>query len=162
MIDFKGVDSNFIREYCQDNLNTKDQIERIVNVATMFKEFNFDMLKALVEEMNRYNETPQQALSMLNAKPEFDGDTRYEVKIVHEGKEVDYGGDYRGNPLSPDGIEIGFDPDPENDELEYIHKVFTASTLVTVKNGEFVFEDKGTRIKLTRKVEKQHNYWDAF
>ncbi len=35
-------------------------------------EFNFDMLKALVEEMNRYNETPTDALAMLNAKPEFD------------------------------------------------------------------------------------------
>jgi hypothetical protein len=162
MLDFKGVDGNFIREYCQDNLNAKEHIERIVNMATMFREFNFDMLKALVEEMNRYNETPQQALSMLNAKPEFDGDTKYEVKIVHNGQEIEYNSEYRGNPLSPDGVEIGFDPEPDNDEGEYIHKVFTASTLVTVKNGQFVFEDKGTRIMLTRKEEKLPRYWDAF
>lgn len=162
MLDFKGVDSAFIREYCQDNLSAKEHIERIVNMSTMFREFNFDMLKALVEEMNRYGETPQQALAMLNAKPEFDGETKYDVKIVHEGKEIEYRGDYRGNPLSPDGVEIGFDPDPEDDDLDYVHKVFTASTLVTVKNGEFVFEDKGTRIMLTRKVEKQPNYWAAF
>ena len=161
MLDFKGVDASFIREYCQDNLNSKEHIERIVNMSTMFKEFNFDMLKALVEEMNRYNETPQQALSMLNAKPEFDGETRYEVKLIHEGKEIEYG-DFRGNPLSPDGVEIGFDPDPDNDDAEYIHKVFNANTLVTVKNGQFVFEDKGTRIMLTRKIERQANYWDAF
>jgi hypothetical protein len=127
----------------------------------MFKEFNFDMLKALCEEMNRFNETPQQALAMLNAKPEFDGDTKYEVKIIHDGKEISYSGDYRGNPLSPDGVEIGFDPDPESDD-DFIHKVFTASTLVTVKNGQFVFEDKGTRVMLTRKLEKPTNYWYAF
>ena len=139
----------------------RSHIERIVNVATMFKEFNFDMLKALCEEMNRFNETPQQALAMLNAKPEFDGDTKYEVKLVHQGKEIEYG-DFRGNPLSPDGIEIGFDPDPDDDEADYIHKVFTASTLITVKNGQFVFEDKGTRIVLSRKEEKQPRYWDAF
>jgi hypothetical protein len=161
MLDFKGVDGNFIREYCADNLNAKGHIERIVNVSTMFKEFNFDMLKALCEEMNRFNETPQQALAMLNAKPEFDGDTKYEVKIIHDGKEISYSGDYRGNPLSPDGVEIGFDPDPESDD-DFIHKVFTASTLVTVKNGQFVFEDKGTRVMLTRKLEKPTNYWDAF
>jgi adenylylsulfate kinase-like enzyme len=161
MLDFKGVDGNFIREYCADNLNAKNHIERIVNVSTMFKEFNFDMLKALCEEMNRFNETPQQALAMLNAKPEFDGDTKYEVKIIHDGKEVSYSGDYRGNPLSPDGVEIGFDPDPESDD-DFIHKVFTASTLVTVKNGQFVFEDKGTRVMLTRKIETPTNYWDAF
>lgn len=162
MLDFKGVDANFIREYCQDNLNAKEQIDRIVNISTMFREFNFDMLKALVEEMNRYGETPQQALAMLNAKPEFDGETKYEVKIVHEGREIDYGGEYRGNPLSPDGVEIGFDPAPDDDDADYIHKIFTASTLVTVKNGQFVFEDKGTRIMLTRKEERKPNYWDAF
>jgi hypothetical protein len=162
MLDFKGVDAGFIREYCQDNLDAKDHIERIVNISTMFREFNFDMLKALVEEMNRYGETPQQALSMLNAKPEFDGETKYEVTIVHQGKDIDYKGDYRGNPLSPEGVEIGFDPDPLDSEADYIHKVFTASTLVTVKNGQFVFEDKGTRIMLTRKEERKVNYWDAF
>ena len=162
MLDFKGVDAGFIREYCNDNLNAKDQIERIVNISTMFREFNFDMLKALCEEMNRYNETPQQALAMLNAKPEFDGETKYEVTIVHEGKEIEYNNDYRGNPLSPDGVEIMFDTDPEDDDAAYIHKVFTASTLVTVKNGQFVFEDKGTRIMLTRKEERKVNYWDAF
>ena len=162
MLDFKGVNGEFIREYCTDNLKAKEHIERIVNVSAMFKEFNFDMLKALVEEMNRYGETPQQALAMLNAKPEFDGDTMYEVKIVHNGKDIEYDSNFRGNPLSPDGVEIGFDPDPENDEDDYVHKTFTASTLVTVKNGEFVFEDKGTMIKLTRKVEKQPNYWNAF
>jgi hypothetical protein len=161
LIDFKGVDSNFIREYCQDNLNAKDQIERIVNVSTMFKEFNFDMLKALCEEMNRYGETPQQALSMLNAKPEFDGETSYEVKIIHEGKEYP-NQVYRGNPLSPEGVEIGFDPDPSNDDGDFLYKVFTANTLVTVKNGQFVFEDKGTRIVMSRKVEQQPRYWDAF
>ena len=162
MLDFKGVDAAFIREYCQDNLNAKEHIERIVNISTMFKEFNFDMLKALVEEMNRYGETPQQALAMLNAKPEFEGDTKYEVKIVHNGQEIDYNSEFRGNPLSPDGVEIGFDPEPDNEDADYIHKVFTASTLVTVKNGQFVFEDKGTRIMLTRVVERKVNYWDAF
>lgn len=161
LIDFKGVDASFIREYCQDNLNAKEHIERIVNVSSMFKEFNFDMLKALVEEMNRFGDTPQQALAMLNAKPEFDGDTKYEVKIFHEGKEFPQQ-EYRGNPLSPEGIEIGFDPEPENDAADYLYKVFNASTLVTVKNGEFVFEDKGTRIVMSRKVEQQYRYWDAF
>lgn len=161
LIDFKGVDAPFIREYCQDNLEAKDQIERIVNVSTMFKEFNFDMLKALVEEMNRYGETPQQALAMLNAKPEFDGETKYEVKIVHEGKELEKQ-EYRGNPLSPEGVEIGFDPDPSNEDADFIYRVFNASTLVTVKNGQFIFEDKGTRIMMSRKVEHQPRYWDAF
>lgn len=162
MIDFKGVDASFIREFCNDNLKAKEHVERIVTVSSMFREFNFDMLKALVEEMNRFNETPQQALSMLNAKPEFDSNCKYEVKIVHEGREIKYEGTYSGNPLNPNGVEIGFDCDPDDDDSDYIEKVFTADTLVTVKNGEFVFEDRGTKVKLIRKTERKFNYWDAF
>ncbi len=162
MIDFKGVDAKFIREYCNDNLEAKDQIERIVSISTLFSEFNFDMLKALVEEMNRYGESPVEALKMLNAKPEFDGASTYEIKVTHDGKEIDYEEIFRGNPLNADGVNVGFDPDPENVDCDYIHRTFTANTLVTVKDGNFIFEDKGTRVVLTRKVEKQPQYWDAF
>lgn len=162
MIDFKGVDATFIREYCNDNLEAKDQIERIVSISTLFTEFNFDMLKALVEEMNRYGESPVEALKMLNAKPEFDGGSTYEIKVVHDGKDVEYNDTYRGNPLAADGVNVGFEVDPEDDLSEYIHKTFTANTLVTVKDGNFIFEDKDTRVTLTRKVEKQPRYWDAF
>lgn len=162
MLDFKGVSAEFIREYCNDNLEAKQFIEKIVSISTLFSEFNFDMLKALVEEMNRYGETPTDALAMLNAKPEFDGGSTYEIKVVHNGKEIDYQDTYRGNPLSADGVQVGFDTDPEDDNSDYIHKTFTANTLVTVKDGHFIFEDKGTRVTLTRKVEKQPRYWDAF
>jgi len=72
LLDFKGLDVNFIREYCEDNLNNKQYIEQICSLTSLFGEFNFDMLKALVEEMNRYDETPTEALEMLNAKPEYD------------------------------------------------------------------------------------------
>jgi hypothetical protein len=120
------------------------------------------MLKALVEEMNRYNESPVEALKMLNAKPEFDGASTYDIKVVHNNKEIDYQDTFRGNPLNADGVNVGFDPDPENADDDYVHKTFTANTLVTVKDGHFIFEDKGTRVTLTRKVEKQPRYWDAF
>lgn len=161
MLEFKGLDAQFIREYCEDTLKAKEHIDRIVNMRTLFNEFNFDMLKGLVEEMNRYNESPQEALAMLNAKPEFAGASKYDVKIVYQGKQIKYDSDYRGNPLSPDGVEIGFDPDPDGDD-DYVYKVFTANTLVTVKQGQFVFEDKDTTIMLTRKEERQPHWWDAF
>ena len=74
MLDFKGLTGEFIREYCYDNLTDKSlkTIDSVVTVGSLFTEFNFDMLKALVEEMNRYGETAQEAMQMLNAKPEFD------------------------------------------------------------------------------------------
>lgn len=69
MIEYKGLDADFIREYCEDNLKNKAHITQVCRLTLPFNSFNFDMLKALVEEMNRYDETPNQAMEMLNAKP---------------------------------------------------------------------------------------------
>ena len=166
MLDFKGLDAEFIREYCEDNLEAKQYIDKIVTLAGLFGEFNFDMLKALVEEMNRYGETPQEALRMLNIKPEFDSGTRYDVKVTYNGRDVTEDSSMKqfdGNPLRRDGIEFGFDTDPDDDAAEYKHVVFTADTLVKVdaKTGMFVFEDKGVRMTLTKAPVKYFNY-DAF
>jgi hypothetical protein len=68
MIDFAGLSIDFIREYCQDNLLNKTYIDRVCNLTSLFGEFNFDMLKSLVEEMNRYDEDPQAAMDMLTSK----------------------------------------------------------------------------------------------
>lgn len=166
MLDFKGLDADFIREYCQDNLENKGHIEKIVNIASLFAEFNFDMLKALIEEMNRYDETPQESLKMLNAKPEFDGGSKYNVEIVRNGEVVK--GDvnpsvFDGNPLQPKGVEVSFDPDPDGDtDWEYLH--FNANALVSVDAvaGKFEFEDKGTRLILTKVKSKSYDYFSAF
>jgi len=165
MIDFKGLDSGFITEYCEENLEAKEHTSTIVSIASLFSQFNFDMLKALVEEMNRYGDTPQEALELLNAKPEFDGGSKFNIEVVHDGKEIkEHTDEFEGNPLKAGGIEIGFDTDPDSDDADYTYKVFSAETLVKLdaEKGVFVFEDKGTRVTLTRVVERTFSYYDAF
>lgn len=166
MIDFKGLGSEFITEYCQDNLNAKQYVDKICSIASLFAEFNFDMLKALVEEMNRYNESPQEALRMLNAKPEFDGGTKYDVKILYNGKEMvgeQHPNVFDGNPLQSKGIDIGFDSDPEDDDAEWKSCTFNPDALISVSaaDGKFIFEDNGTRLILTKVKQRAFNY-DAF
>jgi hypothetical protein len=165
MIDFKGLDSGFITEYCEENLEAKEHISTIVSIASLFSQFNFDMLKALVEEMNRYGDTPQEALELLNAKPEFDSGSKFNIEVVHDGKEIkEHTDKFEGNPLKAGGIEIGFDTDPDSDDADYTYKVFSAETLVKLdaEKGVFVFEDKGTRVTLTRVVERTFSYYDGF
>ena len=166
MLDFKGLDETFIREYCGDNLNNKVHIETIVNVGSLFAEFNFDMLKALVEEMNRYNESPQEALEMLNAKPEFDTGTEYSIKIIHNGMEIkrSHLEKFEGNPLQPKGVQIEFDTDPDDDDSEYIWKTFKPDALIHVdgRKGEFTFQDNGTTVVLTRIEKVMYRMYDAF
>lgn len=85
-LDFSGLDVDFIREYCQDNLKNKEHTETVCRASVLFSQFNFDMLKALVEEMNRYNEPAQDAMFMLNAKPQSSDNSAYDVSVAVNGK----------------------------------------------------------------------------
>lgn len=122
MLDFKGLDVTFVTQYCEDNLLNKGQIENVCRVGTMFAEFNFDMLKALVEEMNRYNETAQEAIKMLNAKPQSDDGGTYKVTLRIDGVLIPEDQvspkEWRGNPLQREQFVIssGTDNDDEDDD----------------------------------------------
>lgn len=87
-IEFGGLNSAFIREYCDANLKNRHHTNGVVNVGSFFAEFSFDMLKALVEEMNRYNESATQAMRILNIKPQADSGVQYAIKVLRDGNEL--------------------------------------------------------------------------
>jgi hypothetical protein len=159
MIDFKGLDANFITEYCQEQLKATHHIEKIVEIASLFEQFNFDMLKALVEEMNRYDETPQDALKMLNAKPEFNNNGEFECKVMVDGKEVDARKKWTGNPLTG-VVYCEWDPEPDNDESEYMEVSFTPNNIIKVDatDGRFVYQVDNAVCVLTRAKSVGYNY----
>jgi len=100
-LEFSGLEVEFIREYCADNLNDQDQTEGIVKVSALFDAFNFDMLKAMVEEMNRYEETAFDVIDVLNAKPYTDSyATTYDVTAVMADGRVSVPFEYNETPLS--------------------------------------------------------------
>lgn len=84
LIEFGGLEEEFIIEYCQDNLKDQSYVPDVVRVSRLFDIFNFDLLTAIVEESNRYGENPKDLLGLLNAKPEYGGDISYSavVKIL--------------------------------------------------------------------------------
>lgn len=88
MIEFNGVSREFIKEYCQDNLVNKSHIEGVCKFADLFENFNFDMLQALVEDMNRYNESAKEVMQLLNAKPETNGYEDFMIELTVEGTEI--------------------------------------------------------------------------
>jgi ATPase family associated with various cellular activities (AAA) len=111
MLDFIGIKSDFVREYCEDCLNDKSQIDEVIRVSGMFSSFNFDMLKALVEEMNRYNESAIDSIKMLNAKPQYSSGVEYLVQVEYDGEVVlprnVYTKTWSGNPMK-DKMTINF------------------------------------------------------
>lgn len=167
MLDFKGLETEFIVEYCQDVLKNQAHIEKICQVSAMFAQFNFDMLKALVEEMNRYDETPQQALAMLNAKPEFAGNSKFKVELRVNGKLIEdkscEPNQWSGNPLSAGTIYTSYDTDPSDDDSDWKDVRFTNDDLVQVlpKEGRFIMKQGDVEMTLVREVEKSF-HWDAF
>jgi hypothetical protein len=171
MLDFKGLDADFIREYCEDRLDAKEYIERIVQITGTFSAFNFDMLKALVEEMNRYNEPPQEAMKMLNAKPEYSEECKYKVHLHVDGKLVeqeDVGEEeWRGNPLNKQ-VHISYKiwEKDENGDEEYDWRSvrFATTDLKKIENDgtRFMFEnERGIQAMLVKIKEKSYNIWDA-
>jgi len=171
LLDFKGLTQEFIREYCYDNLVDKslNTIDSVVTVGSLFSEFNFDMLKALVEEMNRYGETAQEAMQMLNAKPEFDDGSLYKVTVMPVGhaqplteRQLEGSDRWKGNPLTERNWNYGFDPEPDNDDGEWYNMKFMQQDLKKVEptEGKFVFVNgAGDQLVLTREKEIKHNYY---
>jgi hypothetical protein len=66
----------------------------------MFTAFNFDMLKAIVEEMNRYGETPVEVMKVINASLKGESYGTYRLNVSFPGKVLeDTYRDLDGHPL---------------------------------------------------------------
>jgi len=165
-VEFSGLDYDFIEEYCLENLQETSYISKIQKVSALFQDFNFDLLQALVEEMNRYGETPQEALRMLNIKPESGNDGIFLVELTRKG--VDWPQDqlgelWEGNPLYKE-IDIEYRDHVEHDgetDLVWCETTFRNTDLVSMdaKLGQFIYvNDKDEKLCLTKRVLVDHNY----
>jgi hypothetical protein len=148
--------------------------EKLCQIAALFAQFNFDMLKATVEEMNRYDEAPEDALRMLNVKPEFDSGNKYEIKVIKNGEELAEteleSQEWNGNPLQ--GLvrvhvkEYENDQDENGDlDWEWTTLKFNPSDLKKIDSqaGKFVFANaEGVQLVLSKVKEKSYSYYDAF
>jgi ATPase family associated with various cellular activities (AAA) len=164
-LEFAGLSPEFVEEYCQDNLLNKNHIRKVVKVSALFDKFNFDMMKALVEEMNRYDETPEQALELLNAKVEYSNRTLYGVKLKKHGIIIDTAEEsWEGNPLIGN-VYIDYTyttmKDGEEDETD-ISVSFRPEELVAMDPalGTMTFVHHEYELTLTKKRNKKVNIFD--
>lgn len=116
LLEFNGLDQSFIQEYCEDNLLRKDYIPAVSAIAALFQSFNFDTLKAMVEDMNRYDESPSEVLQYLNARPDNEGNETFNVKLIVDGKTKGKAEKYwRGSPTS-DVIRVWSENEKEDED----------------------------------------------
>lgn len=170
MLEFAGLEAEFIADYCKDVLKAEslEHISTIVNISSIFSAFNFDMLKALCEEMNRYGETPQEALKMLNVKPEYDSGGKFVVRLDVFGEVVeshDLRNGFKGNPLQSNGFRLEYFAKVENDEDgEWEEIRFSQKDLVKVdaSAGVFLYRNELGELELTREKYTTVDYYGVF
>jgi hypothetical protein len=163
MIDFTGLDVNFIREYCEENLNNKDNIGSVCNISSIFQQFNFDMLKAMVEEMNRYNETAAEVIRLINTKPEFGSPVRYKIEFI-PNEEIQFGAegytrDFYGNPIVT-SVCVSY----STTDGDYHDLYFQPHNIVSIDtSGKVTYvNDNNDKIILTKKEENKPMDFFAF
>lgn len=186
-LEYKGLEIDFVRDYSMDNLKDTSKVGGVLNVAAGFTSFSFDMLKALVEEMNRYDESATEAMQFLNMKVSFEhGSTdTFTVSLLIDGKPATYRYCTDAETSTPlrldDGYRIKFiardkddnDPD-EEDKTPWGPNEIRETICTTVRKeriksmnadkGEFLFDTEvpGATLLFKRKPPKTSGWnYDA-
>jgi hypothetical protein len=162
-MEFKGLETDFILEYGKDNLDNPAHLDNLGVLAGMIRPMNFDMLKAVIEESNRYNQAPLESLDMLNVRATGYSETYlYTLKVPNKALSyLDDDGtalitELRCNPIKEFYIDCYYQHPkkvkPKN--IEYMRLRFSPKDLISMNGYDGVYEyikDDGTTLKLTRK-----------
>lgn len=159
-ISFKGITESAVREFCQERLVDQSRLDGILRMHERFRDMNFDILQTLVEEMNRFGESAQEAARLLNARPAHNDDDTYVAVLEMDGKKKTVSDDeVEGNPLSKRRIQFAY-RDNDNDQWKSIG--FTQHNLEPkdsdFRRGIYVFRKDENVLTLTRNEERSFNH----
>lgn len=164
-LEFEGLSEAFVRSYCEANLHNLTHLNQILVVASLFAKFNFDMLQALVEEVNRYQETPRDAIEILNVKPDLSSEHTFDVFLKVDGKDIPQNKlmdeSWSGNPMAGLGgvrlnyLKVSLDADGE-EESEWEQVIFTNKNIIfaDMAKGIFSYEKNGLSLVL-KQIQEQ-------
>jgi hypothetical protein len=154
-LEFAGLDEAAIEEYCEDHSVSEEHIKQIVSFSKLFRSFNFDMLKAMVEEMSRYNESPLDVIRFINTRPDNKDEDKFKIALEVKGKvqSTTYPKFLEKNPFIEE-FEIGY----YDDEDEYVLAKFNASNMISFnkQTGELQYQEGDVKLTLSRF--KSHHY----
>lgn len=94
-LEFDTLGQDFIEEFLDDRLKDSSKKDGILKYTRVFSFFNFDMLAALVEEINRYHCSISEALSWLNIVPENNASDTFTIELSMDSSVVVMDREYR-------------------------------------------------------------------
>lgn len=80
---YDALDAETVRAYCEELLNDKEQIPFVINLRSIVRDFSFDVMQCIVEEMNRYSCSTEDAIAYLNIIPTNTSET-YKVTVLQK------------------------------------------------------------------------------
>ena len=156
LIEFEGIDSKFVTEYCKDNEVSETYTQELVEIVDSFTSFNFDMLKAIVEEVKRYNERPARALELLNINHASSGEKRqYTYNFSINGKQLQ-SGEIEEFLLSPTAKRFAIDMSRYSEVMTELDSYDVYSLIF--KNSDCVSSDLKKMIFKFEKTESLAKY----
>jgi hypothetical protein len=157
-IDFGKLEADFVSEYCMDNLKNLSHLDEMMKLYALFDKFNFDMLAALVEEVNRFDESPVEASKWLNITAE--AKSRYDFIVTYKGKEIksqDFSPQWwHGHPLtSPINLELNIPELMSGEDAEWYDLRLGATELQKINPGAgtYVFQKGDFTVTLQKPKE---------
>lgn len=152
-IEYGGVSEAFIEEYCAANLRDAKHVPDILRLSSMFVEFNFDMMKALVEELNRYGDTVAETLRIMNIKIEGSDAEEWDTKVYVKGVEVHK--DWQHGKFNPSSFWVGWyetkeDASDDNDDSVTL----TLHDLITMTPKGYEYERGDVKVIVTKRNRK--------
>lgn len=144
-INFSTVEESFIEEYCNSMLGDKSKTGDIIKFSSINGGLSFDILKAIVEELNRYGESVEDAIKMMNIDP-VDAKIRfYDAFAKHretgEVLQLD-DSDIRTEVMGEFGVSV-----LNSDNAGYY--IFSPADMISISNGGSVIQYVKGAIELT-------------
>lgn len=153
-----GMSDDALRQYAEDNLKPelKESIQTLVEKSHLYDGFNFDAAQAIVEEMNRFDFTVDEAMEGLNVAR--DREKLFQVDLYLKDGEGNVGqkvshkefspGRWTGNPYSEvNPITVVYADRDGN----YVNRMLPKVTITSYdhKKRQFTMEDAAVRVVLT-------------
>lgn len=172
---YRGIDEQFVRDYAEDNLRDHSQIDMLVTITNSFVAFTFDMLQTIIEEMNRYDESAEDAIRNLNIDMTKEN-VSYQIRVLYNNKEVDnsyWPQHTEQNPIfgrsQPFTLDISFDDKrvlKEKFEKDFPAIEISQKYLKSITSGGvmlFKYDYKGNDVLVVIEPKRGNNFnWMAF
>lgn len=168
---FVGLSEDIVRDYASKNLSDLAQVENVVKVRNMIFDMSFDILKSIVEEVNRYGTEPKDVLKVLNVVPTTDPRS-YDVRMENVATGQSHTTDVFCSLFTINGVRLEIpirllskdgkgklEADPWGDgKREKTQTVFLKDEhLTSAQDNTFIYKYEGVTVTCSPR-ETQYNY----